>query len=190
MNFFLLIGPQAVGKMTVGQELAKLTGAKLFYNHMAIDLVDYFFSYSTTEGQQLVKDYRNLLFQTVMGCKNYSGFIFTFVCDFETPDGLPYVYDTCTAFEEAGHTSYIIELNSDYRTRKERNITENRRNYKLLKRDIEKSSLFFEQFEQRGRMQSIEGEINWPRYLRIDNTNISPNQVAEMIILHFNMMNI
>ena len=34
----LLTGPQAVGKMTVGQELAKITGLKLFHNHMTIDL--------------------------------------------------------------------------------------------------------------------------------------------------------
>ena len=43
MNFYMLIGPQAVGKMTVGQALSKKTGAKLFYNHMTIDLVDCFF---------------------------------------------------------------------------------------------------------------------------------------------------
>ena len=38
----LLTGPQAVGKMTVGQELAKITGLKLFHNHMTIDLVSNF----------------------------------------------------------------------------------------------------------------------------------------------------
>ena len=35
-NFIMICGPQAVGKMTVGQELAKLTGYKLFYNHILI----------------------------------------------------------------------------------------------------------------------------------------------------------
>ena len=33
-NLVQIIGPQAVGKMTVGQELSKITGYKLFYNHM------------------------------------------------------------------------------------------------------------------------------------------------------------
>ena len=42
MKFILLFGPQAVGKMTVGQELAKITDLKLFHNHMTIDLVSHF----------------------------------------------------------------------------------------------------------------------------------------------------
>ena len=47
MKLVLLFGPQAVGKMTVGQELAKITGLKLFHNHMTIDLVSNFFDYGT-----------------------------------------------------------------------------------------------------------------------------------------------
>ena len=42
MKFILIFGPQAVGKMTVGQELAKITNLKLFHNHMTIDLVGHF----------------------------------------------------------------------------------------------------------------------------------------------------
>lgn len=33
MKFILITGPQAVGKMTVGQELEKITNLKLFHNH-------------------------------------------------------------------------------------------------------------------------------------------------------------
>ncbi len=33
MKFILLFGPQAVGKMTIGQELAKITDLKLLHNH-------------------------------------------------------------------------------------------------------------------------------------------------------------
>ncbi len=39
MNLIMIFGPQAVGKMTVGQELEKITGLKLFHNHMTIDLL-------------------------------------------------------------------------------------------------------------------------------------------------------
>ncbi|MED3553043.1 hypothetical protein P4449_21750 [Cytobacillus praedii] len=38
MKFVLIFGPQAVGKMTVGQELEKITELKLFHNHMTIEL--------------------------------------------------------------------------------------------------------------------------------------------------------
>lgn len=188
LDFFFIIGPQAVGKMTVGQALARRTGAKLFYNHMTIDLVSDFFDYSTSEGKHLVNEYRKLLFQSVLSCRNYPGFIFTFVCDFETPDGLPYVYKTCSDFEEAGHRSFIVELNADYETRKARNVTENRMHYKKSKRDIEKSVQFFERFEQEGRTQSWINEIQWPRYLRINNTDLSPDEVVKSILSFFSLL--
>ena len=44
----LITGPQAVGKMTVGQELSKITNLKLFHNHMTIDLVSNFFTTSSS----------------------------------------------------------------------------------------------------------------------------------------------
>jgi len=52
MKFVLIFGPHAVGKMTVGQELAGITGLKLFHNHMTIDLVANFFSYGTEQGRR------------------------------------------------------------------------------------------------------------------------------------------
>lgn len=39
MKLLLLFGNSAVGKMTVGQELAKITPLKLFHNHMMIEPV-------------------------------------------------------------------------------------------------------------------------------------------------------
>ena len=59
----LITGPQAVGKMTVGQELSKITDLKLLHNHMTIDLVSHFFSYGTEVGQRLVSDMRKMIEQ-------------------------------------------------------------------------------------------------------------------------------
>lgn len=42
-TLLFLIGPPAVGKMAVGQELARRTGLKLFHNHMTVDLALRFF---------------------------------------------------------------------------------------------------------------------------------------------------
>ena len=46
MKFVLITGPQAVGKMTVGQEISKITGLKLLHNHMTIEVVTKIFDYS------------------------------------------------------------------------------------------------------------------------------------------------
>nr|WP_196493872.1 hypothetical protein [Ornithinibacillus caprae] len=54
MKFVLIFGPQVVGKMTVGLQLSKITGLKLFHNHLTIDLISHFFDYGTKEGKRLV----------------------------------------------------------------------------------------------------------------------------------------
>ena len=57
-KFVLIIGPQAVGKMTVGQELAKITGYKLFHNHMTIEILTKIFDYSRDSFRKLNEKFR------------------------------------------------------------------------------------------------------------------------------------
>jgi shikimate kinase len=64
-KLIIIFGPQAVGKMTVGQELEKITDLKLFHNHMTIDLVSEFFEYGTKQAKRLVKLFRNEIFEEV-----------------------------------------------------------------------------------------------------------------------------
>lgn len=45
MKFILIFGPQAVGKMTVGHELEKITSMKLFHNHQTIELLYPYFGF-------------------------------------------------------------------------------------------------------------------------------------------------
>ena len=78
----LLTGPQAVGKMTVGQELEKITNLKLFHNHMTIDLVSKYFGYNTDKGRKLVNDIRMMVFKEVSN-SSLEGIIFTFVMAYD-----------------------------------------------------------------------------------------------------------
>ncbi|HEV3468027.1 MAG TPA: AAA family ATPase [Pyrinomonadaceae bacterium] len=47
MKLIFLHGPPGVGKLTVGRELAALTGFRLFHNHLAVDLVSAVFDFGT-----------------------------------------------------------------------------------------------------------------------------------------------
>lgn len=38
MEFVLLYGPPAIGKLTIAKELQKLKGYKLLHNHLVVDL--------------------------------------------------------------------------------------------------------------------------------------------------------
>ena len=80
-KFVLIIGPQAVGKMTVGQELAKLTGYKLFHNHMTIEMVRLIFDYDREAYVKMNQLIRYEVFKEFSKSKE-KGIIFTGCFDF------------------------------------------------------------------------------------------------------------
>ena len=182
----LLTGPQAVGKMTVGQELAKITGLKLFHNHMTIDLALKFFDYSTKEGQKLVDDLRMDVFEAVAK-SDLEGIIFTFVMAYECEEDWKLTKEIENIFKNNGGEVYYIELQAPLEIRLERNKTENRRKHKLSKRDVAFSEKLLLRAEGKHRMESMEGEVKEKNYLKIDNTNISEKEVAKMIKEKFNL---
>lgn len=177
MKLVLLFGPQAVGKMTVGQELTKLTDLKLFHNHMTIDLVGHFFGYGTTEGKRLVNLFRQEIFEEVSKSNLY-GIIFTYVWAFDMQEDWDYVDDLATLFESRGGTVYFVELEADVTERLERNKSSNRLEHKPSKRDIEWSEKDLKSSMEKYRLNSLEGELKYPNYLKINNTNLSAEEVA------------
>lgn len=180
MKFILIFGPQAVGKMTVGQELAKITNLKLFHNHMTIDLVGHFFDYSTKEGKRLVNLFRQEIFEEVSKSDMY-GMIFTYVWAFNLQADWDYVNQISQLFESRGGIVYYVELEADFDERLERNKSDNRLVHKPSKRDIEWSEADLKISMEQYRLNSLEGEIPYSNYLKINNTNLSAPEVAKII---------
>lgn len=96
MKFVLIFGPQAVGKMTVGQELANITELKLFHNHMTIELLEPLFNFSP-EMWELSTLFRKEIFKAVAGSKQ-KGLIFTYVWAFDQQEDWDFVDETCEIF--------------------------------------------------------------------------------------------
>lgn len=180
MKFVLIFGPQAVGKMTVGQELEKLTELKLFHNHMTIDLVNPFFDYSTKEGKRLVSLFREEIFKEVAKSSLY-GLIFTYVWAFDLKSERDYINRICQIFESNGGTVYFVELEADINERLERNKSPNRLMHKPTKRNIDWSENDLKVSMEKYRLNSLDGEINKSEYIRINNTNLSAEEVAKII---------
>ncbi len=57
MKLVFIYGPPAVGKLTVATELVKLTGFKLFDNHVSIDFVKSVFEFGTRRYWKLIEKY-------------------------------------------------------------------------------------------------------------------------------------
>lgn len=180
MKFVIIFGPQAVGKMTVGQELEKITGFKLFHNHVSIDFVSNYFSYSTKEGQKLVTLIREEIFKAVAK-SDMQGFIFTFVWGFNFQSEWDYINNICKIFEDEGGAVYFVELEADLATRIERNKSPNRLEHKPLKRDVERFEKELINSMEKYRLNSHEGEIKRENYARIENTNLSAVEAALII---------
>ncbi|MET3728369.1 hypothetical protein ABID52_001950 [Fictibacillus halophilus] len=180
MKLVLLFGPQAVGKMTVGHELEKVTKLKLFHNHMTIDLVTPFFKYGSKDGRRLVNLFRSEIFQTFAKSDQY-GMIFTYVWAFNYKEDGEFVESVCQVFEKEGADIYFVELESDLETRLQRNVTPHRLEHKPSKRDLAWSETDVRTSMEKYRLNSYEGEIKRKNYLRINNTNLNADEVAKLI---------
>ena len=67
MKLVIIIGNGAVGKMTVGQELMKITGLRLFHNHMSIEPVIEIFGHYDAE---IVRKFREFVFEEFSQSEN------------------------------------------------------------------------------------------------------------------------
>lgn len=182
----LITGPQAVGKMTVGQELTKITNLKLFHNHMSIDLVSNFFSYGTEIGRNLVTKIRMEILEAVAKSDS-EGIIFTVVMAYDCEEDVEQMEKMKNLFKENNGEVYYIELQAPLEIRMERNKTENRKKHKPSKRDEEFSERLLLRSDIAFRTESEEGEVTEKNYLKIDNTNISAKRVAKIIKEKFNL---
>lgn len=185
-KFILICGPQAVGKMTVGQELAKITDLKFMHNHETIDLPLKFFNFSSEPRRRLTDLFRFSIFEEVAK-SDLEGMIFTYVWLFEDDKDNEFVQKIKEIYEKEDGEFYIVELEADLEERLKRNKTENRLKNKPTKRDLEKSEKDLIKYMEKFRLNSYPGEIKEKKYLKINNTNISAEEIAKIIKEKFNL---
>ena len=181
MKLMILIGNSSVGKMTVGQELTKITPFRLFHNHMMIEpVLEVFGSFRGDVIQKL----RKVIFEEFSKSDNY-GLIFTFMWAFDMPSDWDYLESVKQIFGLPEEDVYYVELIAPQEVRLERNRTENRLKNKASKRDLEASDARLIRDDENYRCESLPGEIPFPNYFRLENTDVSPADAAKMIKSHF-----
>ena len=178
MKLVLIVGAGAVGKMTVGQELMKITNLRLFHNHMMIEPVIEIFG--KFKGDTILK-LREVIFDDFINDDN-EGMIHTLMWAFDMKSDWEYVENLVKKFDEI----YCVELIASQKVRLDRNKTENRLINKASKRDIDASNNRLLN-EDSHRLVSYEGEIPFKNYLRINNENLEAKEVAKMIKETFNL---
>ena len=183
MKLLFLFGDAAVGKMTVGQELAKITDLRLFHNHMTIEPVIEIFGYFNPEA---IIRLRQVIFEEYAKTDNY-GMIFTFMFAFDSQADWDETERIKDIFRPYGTEFYYVELVAPQKIRLERNATENRLKNKASKRDIEISNQRLLNDDINHRFESLDGEIPFENYIKIDNSDIPPETAARMIKERFDL---
>jgi len=186
LKLVIIFGAQAVGKMTVGQELERITDLKLFHNHMTIELVSPYFSLGSPAGKRLVNLFRQEIFEEVSK-SDLPGLIFTYVWAFDLQGDWEYIQRICHLFESRGGTVYFVELVAELEERLKRNTSSNRLTHKPTKRNMEWSEQDLLKTSEKYRLQSNPGEITKNEYIRIDNTNLSAEDTAKLIQQRFQL---
>ena len=186
MKFIVIFGPPAVGKMSVGQELAKLTGLKLFHNHMTIELVLNFFSFGDQRFHRLIDEFRTRVFEEV-AASELPGLIFTFVWALDQEGDRKFIDDSCEIFRARGAEVYFVELEAELSERLKRNQSQSRLAEKPSKRDVKKSEEKLLEHHENYQLNSNGDFFYQDNYLKIDNTELSAHDAADKIIEAFKL---
>ena len=184
-NLIIVCGPQAVGKMTVAESLRDKLRYNMMMNHDSIEVSDRIFGFATPAQKEFSEIFREKAFE--LAVKHDIDLIFTYVCAFDEQEERDYLNSLKEMFEQNGGGFYFVELSADLEARLYRNETPHRMERKASKKDVAWSRENLLTAVQKYRLNSNEDEVWFEHHLKIDNTNLTPDQAADRVIEAFHL---
>lgn len=182
-NLIVVCGPQAVGKMVVAESLRDKLKYNMMMNHDSIEISDKIFGFATSAQREFNGYFREKAFE--LAVKHNVDLIFTYVCAFEMQEEKEYLTSLHDLFTGNGGKFYFVELSADLDIRLKRNETTYRMERKASKRDVEWSRANLLRDASKHRLNSNEDETWFENHLKIDNSGLEPDQVADIVIETF-----
>jgi hypothetical protein len=177
MKLLFLYGPPASGKLTVAREVARLTGFKLFHNHLTFDLYASLFEFGTDLFRKLVEDTRVHVLEQA-AAHHIQGVIFTFV--YEQGQDDPFIGRAIEAVERHEGEVLFVQLSCQLTELKRRVGDESRKVFRKLSRPDELQRTI-EQY-------NLLSPIPERESLCMDTTNLAPGDAAQQIISHYHLL--
>src|SRR5690242_8263835 len=179
VSLLLILGPPAVGKMTVGRAIADRSDFRLFHNDHSIEMLLDVFDYGTPPFRTLNTEIRSRVIEEAAA--SGTDLVFTFVMGMDEDSEADYLARLLAPY---GDEVAVLELVADLDARLVRNRTEHRLAEKKSKRDVEWSDDNVRQLEADYRMTSEPGRdapgervlARWP-HLVVDNTDLAAGEV-------------
>ncbi len=177
----LIVGPPAVGKMTVGQALASATAFPLLHNHLSIELALKFFDFGAPGFDNLNNTLKDSIVQAVAN-SDHAGLIMTAVWAFDLEADTAAVARLVKNWHEATEGKVVVvELCADEAVKKARNTAPERLAAKPSKADVQASEARRLHNETHHQLNSG-GQLPLPLpHILIDNSGLSPEVVAKRI---------
>lgn len=180
----IVLGPPAVGKMTVGRAIAERSAFRLFHNHHSIEMLLDVFDHGTPPFDVLNTEIRRRVIEEA--ARAGADLVFTFVMGMDNVDDADYLARLAAPY---GDEVAVVELVADLDTRLVRNRTERRLAEKKSKRDVEWSDANVRELEAHHRMTSEAGRAapgerllaRWP-HLVLDTTDLPADEAADRIL--------
>lgn len=185
-DLIVVCGPQAVGKMVVAESMRDKLKFNMMMNHDSIEVSDRIFGFATPAQKEFNAFFREKAFE--LAVKHDVDLVFTYVCAFEMQSERDYLQSLHDLFVNSGGHFYFVELRADLETRIARNETPYRMERKASKKDVEWSRGDLLRVAQNHKLNTDEGEVWFEHHLKIDNTNLTPDQVADRVIEAFSLV--
>jgi hypothetical protein len=123
-----IVGPQAVGKMTVAIEVQRLTGVPLLHSHLFSDPLTDFFEFGTTPYHRILKQIQDGVFDEMVATRR--SMIATGIPPFQEPALMDHLVAWAKRVSDVGGETLFVELHAPLEIRKERSRSELRRSRK------------------------------------------------------------
>lgn len=175
MKLIFIYGAPAVGKLTVANEVAALTGFKVFHNHLSIDCIEPIFDFGTKPFARLIDLIR---VETITEAARVGQDLIHTFCYAKDYDD-KFVAKITEAVESNGGEVCFVLLTCEHSELEKRVLAESRRqfgkanNLEILSEILDKYDLF--------------SPVPARESLIIDNTNLSAGIVARKIIEHYRL---
>ena len=99
MKLIILHGPPASGKYTIAKEIAERTGARVFHNHLTIDVAKSLFDFGTEDFWKFVCQLRLTCIKAV--AEHDSGIVI-YTCCYDHPSDLDFIKNVEDVLTKAG----------------------------------------------------------------------------------------